>query len=304
MILTEETIKKFKASKSFKDNNMVHSLSFLYNGESVAHSSVDTLRICSPLSGTLKNVVSIKNINKVEYLFPNTILHTCDNTIKYLSLYDNQYLRSFNSHVGTIKSLSSNILNDTFISSSDESTYIWDLKIKKPLYSIKTIDSVSAFSMGDGFCLSVSNVLLKLYDARNILYGPRKTITLQDIIGEIKRIQYSPNGKYISASGKKTHLIFEVESGQLYHRVNTEKEGDMCFTPDSKYVFCSSGGIIYVHDLINRKKIHHYSSYGLDIKLLEFNPVYSQFVSASTLFTFWMPEVKTENAGSEEDLGH
>ncbi|RTG88279.1 COMPASS component SWD2, partial [Schistosoma bovis] len=72
-------------------------------------------------------------VNLIQFTHsPTTAIHAStkiDDTIRYLSLHDNKYIRYFQSHTKRVVSLCMSPIDDTFLSGSMDSTIrLWDLR--------------------------------------------------------------------------------------------------------------------------------------------------------------------------------
>ncbi|KAK1350474.1 hypothetical protein LUQ84_000711 [Hamiltosporidium tvaerminnensis] len=286
MNFSENLIKSYKEAKVFQELSQLNCIDYLYDGTSFGVSTNDTLKIYCPIRGILYNTIHIPQLRKFIFLFKNTILHSTENYIKYLSLYDNQYIRSFKCE--RVKSLSSNINNDLFLSSSNDCVNVWDLRCKNSIYKLSVNDSIVSFSSNNKFCVNVGDSLVKQYDMRNVTYGPEKTIYF-DGHDEITGIQYSNDSKNIIISSNNIHTVVSAETGKVKYNHCFDKVSYACASPDSKYLFCTSGSHVFVYGIDDKKKVHTFKDSNFEHGLIKCNPAYTQFVTASTSVVFWMP---------------
>jgi len=121
MKLTEQVQKSFRAAKIFKENTQrINSVDFSVQG--------DTL--ISP-----KRSLNSKKygVDLIHYTHAsNTAIHSStkvDDTIRYLSLHDNKYIRYFQGHEKKVVTLCMSPIDDKFLSGSlDQTIRLWDLR--------------------------------------------------------------------------------------------------------------------------------------------------------------------------------
>ena len=146
-------------------------------------------------------------------------------TIRYLSLYDNSYLRYFKGHRDRVLSLCMSPAADIFISSSlDATVRLWDLRqngcqgvIHMPRSTVAsrgTPWSLAAFDpSGSVFAVAAphdtpNSSEVKLFDAAQFERGPFCETTVEGV-SEAVSIQFSPDGKRILllTTGRKLLLL-------------------------------------------------------------------------------------------------
>ena len=135
-------------------------------------------------------------------------------TIRYLSLYDNSYLRYFKGHRDRVLSLSMSPAADVFVSSSlDATVRLWDLRqngcqglIHMPRSTVGPASgtpwSLAAFDpTGTVFVVAAPHTTantadIKLFDVAQFEHGPFCEITVEGV-KEASSIQFSPDGRHI-----------------------------------------------------------------------------------------------------------
>ncbi|CAB3409045.1 unnamed protein product [Caenorhabditis bovis] len=216
-----------------------------------------------------------------------------DNTVRYLSLADNKYLRYFQGHTDKVTGLSVSPSDDMFLSvSSDKSIRLWDLRT----YSCMGIMSVhhtpiAAFDPeGLIFAAGMNNRNIKLYDLRSFEKGPFSSFEVDTpgVNCNWTHMKFSPCGKYILlCTNGQTLMLIDSFTGALKHclegHVNEKNEPlEGSFSPCAKYVFCgSSNKRIYVWDIETGSLVHSYAGiHDVTPHIVQFSPKYLSFVSA------------------------
>ncbi|KAG0418302.1 WD repeat-containing protein 82-B [Dictyocoela roeselum] len=235
MNLTTDTISNFKIFKIFEDRK-IKQIEYLHTGDKLLYSTPETLKLYDPLQGKLLNIVHVK-ATTFKMLFNNNLVHSTPAEIKYLSLYDNQYIRTFYGHMG-VTEINRCPVNDLFVSHSDVALFIWDLRYKKPLFRRNVYNSHSAFS-NNNMALLLNNSVLKTYDFRNLESGP---VSSRLVPERIENIEYL--GENIVAAGKQSIIIFNDQ----YTKIYVENRRNFCTTPDNKYIFCNTGSQLTIYE--------------------------------------------------------
>ncbi|CAM9395773.1 unnamed protein product [Discosporangium mesarthrocarpum] len=202
---------------------------------------------------------------------------TGDHAVRYLSLYDNQFLRFFKGHTDKVISIAMSPVDDHFMTgSTDRTVRLWHLTrpqcmavLQFPLNS--GAPHVAYDQQGLVFAatasLGASNII-KLYDARNYGKGPFDTFTLDHdkvtefLVNKLPTMQpqqaetlaratwvsmkFSADGQNILISTDSSVLLmldaFEGHVKQVFtgHTNDNGSELDACFSPDTRYVLSGS----------------------------------------------------------------
>ena len=116
-----------------------------------------------------------------------------DTYVRYLSLYDNQYLRYFEGHQAPVRNLAMSPINDNFLTSSeDRSVLLWDLcsPANRPLASLQFptaqgYDAPLCAYDGSGMVFGAAAnkkgaaSTVRLFDPRNLGPGPFATFAVE-----------------------------------------------------------------------------------------------------------------------------
>lgn len=283
MILKNDIFSEFRQATALGIDTSPNEVEYSTDGLMLGATQNNVLKLYSSLAGTIQNIIHIPNIQKFSFIYPNSVIHSASNTMYLLSTFDNQYIRSFNSHDSQIRAISVCPREDSCMSSSNECVSYWDLRKKNPAYKIDAIDPLGCVSLCNDYAIAIGNGLLKIYDKRNTK-GPKITAKLPE--REFKEMFYSPNGAFLIISSEKHHLLVDSE-GMIKTSVTLEKAGSACITPDSKYFLCCSENLVFVYYLSTGRKVHTFETSILDNTKVRFNPRYGQFVSVSSLLNFW-----------------
>ncbi|XP_057560752.1 WD repeat-containing protein 82 isoform X2 [Hippopotamus amphibius kiboko] len=137
MKLTDSVLRSFRVAKVFRENSdKINCFDFSPNGETVISSSDDdSIVLYDCQEGKPKRTLYSKKygVDLIRYTHAaNTVVYSSnkiDDTIRYLSLHDNKYIRYFPGHSKRVVALSMSPVDDTFISGSlDKTIRLWDLR--------------------------------------------------------------------------------------------------------------------------------------------------------------------------------
>lgn len=151
-------------------------------------------------------------------------------TIRYLSLHDNRYLRYFKGHRDRVVSLQMSPVNETFISGSlDGTVRLWDLRSQicqgilrlkqdKKAFIGHTV-SCSFDPSGLIMAVAMGDNIIKLYDTRKYDKGPFSTFNIEQT-SELywNNMQFSSNGKYLLLTTFSGILLIDSYEGRLVRK--------------------------------------------------------------------------------------
>lgn len=260
----------------------------------------------------------------------STAIHSStkvDDTIRYLSLHDNKYLRYFPGHTKKVTSLNISPIDDTFISGSmDKTLRIWDLRSPN-CQGVMHLQGrpVSAFDPeGLIFAAGVNSESIKLYDLRSFDKGPFVTFLLnQEKECDWTGLKFSKDGKtiLISTNGSMIRLIdafhgtpLQTFTGKLStlnyasfafqlmfvdilgHYNNKGIAIEASFSPDSQFIFAgSTDGRVHVWNADTGFKVCVLNGdHPNPVQCIQFNPKFMMMVSACTNLGFWLPSIEEE----------
>lgn len=253
-----------------------------------------------------------------------------DDTIRYLSTHDNQFLRYFKGHTAPVTSLALNPASDTFISCSlDNTVRLWNLNSPSPQARLNlstphlaTYDpSATVIAIASS---STSSILL--YDLRNYDKPPFSTFDLRRIDPSSSaspptwtKLEFSNDGKslLLATSSPQGHILLDAFKGHLKAYCTRPQssstmraapgapgslgQGDVCFSADGRYLIGSSGGehnaVVWdTQGLIaeddERKVLTPMAVLPQTGKaaVCEWNPRYNMVATADREVAFWLPD--------------
>lgn len=333
-MITPEQILSFQPSKSFRyhqNNAPVTSLDFDDSGQFLISSGADSsMQLYDCFKGKhVKSVLSKKygtHLAKFTHHSKNCIYVSTkesqdSHAIRYLSLYDNTYIRYFKGHKGLVTSMEMSPINDTFISCSvDDSCRVWDLRTSncQGYLNCKGPSLVAFDPTGSVFAIASSSTKkIGLYDTKSFHKEPFAVFDLAKaeldplIINNfiVNKLEFSNDGaKLLVGTNNESHYILDAFDGNLLSKLkghdpmkalNYPDNGQSCFTPDSRYVF-GSGGVGKLN--LNRLLVWD-TNQSLNVieptkaiiseqvfpRLVLFNPKLMMLATADTDVTMWLP---------------
>ncbi|CAH1784535.1 unnamed protein product, partial [Owenia fusiformis] len=309
MKLTDEVVRNLRVAKLFRENNQpINKIAFSANGELLISSSYDDQIVIYDCQGgkCTRNLNSKKyGVDLINFTHTqNTAVHSStkiDDTIRYLSLHDNKYIRYFGGHTKKVVSLSMSPIDDTFISGSlDNTIRLWDLRSPN-CQGLMHLPGrpVAAFDPeGLIFAAGINSEMVKLYDLRSYDKGPFASFKMQqDRDCDWTGIKFSPDGKLvlISTSGQIIRLIDSFQGTPLQtfmgYMNNRGLPIEASFSPDSQFVFSgSSDGKIHSWNTDTGAKVAVLNSeHQGPVTRIAFNPHFMMMATACSQMGFWLP---------------
>jgi COMPASS component SWD2 len=312
--LTVDLFSKFQIAKVFANTNN-NSIDFDNTGSFLLCSSDDeALRIYDAKLGTLKNTAFSKkygcNLARFTHK-PTAIVYAStkeDDAIRYLSIYDNKYLRYFKGHTGKVTSLKMSPQDDTFLSASlDETVRLWDLRTPNCQGLMSTVSgmgpSVVGFDQtGLVFGVGMQSNYLRLYDLKNYENGPFASFDLNQLLKTVndpttnEYTSYTPQWSDIKFSNDGNNILINTKmdiiylidafNGNVKHmikgRVNQSGlDLDANFTPCGKYIYSGSqDGSIFFWEVETGNKITSLEGHFKASTSVAWNPRYMMFASS------------------------
>ncbi|XP_054712122.1 WD repeat-containing protein 82-like [Uloborus diversus] len=309
MKLISYVVQSFRVAKIFTENSdRISSIDFSSDGNTLISSSDDdSIVIYDCEKGVHKRTLHSKKYGADLVRFThaeNSAVHSStkiDDTIRYLSLHDNKYIRYFTGHTKKVVSLSMSPIDDSLISGSlDKSVRLWDLRSPNCQGLIAQSGKPIASFDPEGLIFAVANNSedIKLYDLRSFDKGPFNTfVPPKEDVAEWMSLKFSPNGKMllISTNGQAVHILDAYHGKNLAtftSRANSKGIPlEASFSPDSQFVFSgSTDGTIHVWNAeTGLKTTILQGGHSSPMHCVQFNPKYMMLVSASTQMAFWLP---------------
>jgi len=311
MRLTETAVRSFAVAKHFRDHkDKINSLDFSADGSILISSSDDdSIVLYNCYDGVKKNQTFSKKygVDLIRFTHDsNTAVHAStkvDDTIRYLSLHDNKYIRYFRDHTKKVTCLSMSPTEDLFISGSlDRTLRLWDVRSNN-CQGLMNLPSrpVAAFDPeGLIFGVGMESNVIKLYDLRTFDKGPFSTFKLdQEIDCDWTGLKFSPDGRYIliTTNGSVIRLL-DAFDGQVKHNLkgHTNEVGgalEASFSPDSHYIFSgTSNGCVTCWQVETGAStvLQNNQSHVGPVQCCQFNPKYMMMVTACQHIAFWLPD--------------
>ncbi|XP_074599111.1 WD repeat domain 82 [Brevipalpus obovatus] len=314
MKLIEPVVTSFRPAKVFRENtDRINSIDFSANGETLITSSDDdSIVIYDCEKGVSKKTLNSKKygVDLVHYTHAaNTAIHSSnkiDDTIRYLSLPDNKYIRYFPGHTKKVVTLCMSPVDDTFLSGSlDKTIRLWDLRSPNCQGLMHLMGRPVANFDPEGliFAVGINSESVKLYDLKSFDKGPFNTFKLpQDKDCDWTGLKFSPDGKIIMVytNGNVIHLIDAFNGTPLQtlmgHVNNKGLPLEASFSPDSQFIFSgSTDGRIHVWSAATGMKVTTFAAdtHG-PVQCVQFNPKFMMLASACHSMVFWIPSPTDE----------
>ncbi|KAJ8901198.1 hypothetical protein NDN08_007047 [Rhodosorus marinus] len=315
--MTEATLKQMKKAKVFKQHEKrVNCIDFSMDGSYLISSGDDeALLLYNCLEGTIHKTIKSKKYGCgfVRFTHHNSaVLYASkahyDDSIRYLSVHDNRYLRYFKGHRHRVCCLALSPINDTFISAAkDDTVRLWDLKSNQcaGLLRTKGIPQVAFDPSGVCFGVAYSEAKtykhhVKLFDARRFEEGPFISVSLPmtgRADSEIAQLKFSPNTKHmlLSTYDGSVMLLDAFDGSKIRDLpgiVNTQKSELECsFSPDGEFICAGSeDGRVIIWQTETGKVVHELGGHAFPVSCAAFNPRYLQMASACQNVVLWLPD--------------
>ncbi|CAN9511758.1 unnamed protein product [Ophioblennius macclurei] len=310
MKITDRVLRCFRVARTYRQSpHKINCVDYSPNGEHAISSSDDDCIVLYDIrEGTQTSILYSKKygVDLIRYADQDsqTVIYSSnklDDTIRFLSLTDNRYIRYFPGHTARVIALSMSPVDHTFISGSlDETIRIWDLRspicqgltnpLGKPVCSFDPEGLI--------FAAGVESQEVKLYDLRAFNKGPFGCFKTRfsrscDWTG----LKFSNDGKQILISTNGGMIrVLNAFNGSVLHTFsgynNSQRVSlEACFTPDSQFVMIGSeDGRVHVWSTESGMKVAVLDGkHSGPINTLQFNPRYMTFASACKNMTFWLP---------------
>lgn len=338
--LDSKTIPSFKPSKSFnKSSTKAHitSLDFDDSGDLLISAAQDeTLQVYNCREGKHEKTLFSKkygcHLARFSHRQTNVVYASTkeNDTLRFLSLHDNSFIRYFKGHERRVVSLEVNPASDTFLSTGKDNTVrLWDLNSPncQGLLHIPAPSLASFDPTGSIFCVASHGTgSVMLYDLRNFDKEPFSTWTIKDD-AFLQKITYPPrmpswqtlsfsnDGKLIMLSTDgDAHYVLDAFTGDIKYRLTGhapstaqhETSGNTVFTPDGRHVISGNPGAAGDSSLVHwdltlpvrsDKTVtpsHIIPTATTDSPhCLAFNPKTAMLATADTELFMWLPDLSS-----------
>jgi len=318
--LTNSTLNSMSVGKIFRDcSKHITSIDFDAKGEFCVTASQDeSIHLYDCKQGRQVRTIYSKKYGCDLARFThsqNNIIYAStkeDDTIRYLSLYDNKYLRYFKGHTQRVTCLEMSPMDDLFLSSSiDQTIRLWDTRtpVCQGIINLQEKNNAKqcvAFDhAGYIFAVGIDSYRIHLYDLKDYQNGPFEVFEINvDTQGPVEwtSLKFSNDGKYILIS-TNVNIIYVIDAYEGTVLQTIEGFENKCqlnlaagFTPDVKYIYSGSqDGSINFWERETGKHVAKLHSHNEPSSVVLFNPRYLMFASADVNLVFWIPK---------EYLGH
>ncbi|CCH45173.1 putative WD repeat-containing protein [Wickerhamomyces ciferrii] len=323
--LNHDSYIKLKPSKKFEPTNpetCITSLDFDDSGQYLISSlTSESINLYDAYRGTYNKPIYSKkygcHLARFTHQQKNCVYASTkeDNTIRYLSLNDNSYIRYFKGHKALVNSLEVSPRQNIFASASLDDTFkIWDLRTSTAQFSLPSKHSsfVSFDPTGDVVAIaSQSRGIIDLKPIEMLHQLPCASFEVPQGFN-FNKVEFSNDNRYILVcSTNQNHLLLDSFDGNLVCELGPiisipgrsfPDTGNATFSPCGNFVFSGNGdGKIAVWDLTKKSEINDSLPKFLtpkftltgDVKprMLSFNPKYLQLITADSQLTMWTPEL-------------
>lgn len=306
MRLTTSVAQSFQVAKVFDENKArINAIDFSLSGELLITSSDDdSIQLYNPVDGTHQRTLYSKKYGVSQIRFTHggtTVVHAStkeNDTIRYLSLHDNKYVRYFQGHKKRVTSIDVSPSDDTFLSASTDGTVrLWDVRSSNCQGVVHCGEGLTVASFGsDGlvFAIGVNRTTICMYDSRQYEKGPFSKIECAQNpwIG----MKFSPDGRTLMFNDMHGYInLYDafsyVKKCAIYVGGNIDTaDAEVSFTPDSRYIMAgtvdNSIKMWHVDDGAELATLLGHNDFVGPVK---FNPRYMSFASADTTLALWMP---------------
>jgi len=315
------TVTSFKPARTLANhaqNSHITSLDFSDNGQWLLSSGSDeSMQLYDCRSAEHKKSVFSKkygcHLARFTHRSTNCVYASTkdDDSLRYLSLHDNQFVRYFRGHKNKVISLEVSPVDDTLISSAmDRTVRIWDLRSPnaRGVISMPTPGNfVSIDAMGLVFAVaSQDKKTVALYDVRNFDKQPFLSFSCHNIGGNWQKVEFSNNSKYVTVSSDGVaHGLFDALQGKPLGKITghdplkPSSVSPTAFTMDGEYLVGGSNqNRVCVWDLRNADKGDHSSVLTpvhetvtpVRPALISFDPKTMLMATADHSLQFWTPD--------------
>ncbi|XP_026381554.1 protein ANTHESIS POMOTING FACTOR 1-like isoform X1 [Papaver somniferum] len=290
----------------------------------VTASEEDSVRFYNIATATLLKTTHHKKHGADRICFthhPSSVIcsstHNLDESLRYLSMFDNRCLRYFKGHKEKVVSLCMSPINDSFMSGSlDHSVRIWDLRVNscqfQGILRLRGRPTVAYDQQGLVFAVAMEGGAIKLFDSRSYDKGPFDTFFVGGDTAEVSDIKFSNDGKSMLLTTTHNNIyVLDAYGGEKRCGFSLEPSPNVAieatFTPDGQYVVSGSGdGTLHAWSMNMRNEVACWNSHIGVATCLKWARRRAMFVAASSVLTFWIPDntkFSLNSGNTEPDAG-
>ncbi|CAI7752008.1 unnamed protein product [Closterium sp. NIES-53] len=305
----------------FKDyNGRINSMDFHRTEDLLVTASDDeSIRVYDTSNATLVKTIHSRKYGVDQVVFthhPSAVLYSSkngwDESLRYLSLYDNRYLRYFKGHRDKVVSLCMSPKNDSFLSGAlDHTVRLWDLRTCEcqGLMRVRGRPAVAFDQQGLVFAVAMGGGAVKLFDARSYEKGPFDTMLVGGDEDEVTSIKFSNDGNQILVCTLNGRIyLLDAFEGQKLHTLCVVPDIDgapleASFSPDAKYVVSGSGdGTVKAWSATTGAQVATWGNHAGVPSVVKWAPRRLMFATASVLLALWIPDLSKIPPGHEKTL--
>ncbi|MCO5592918.1 hypothetical protein L7F22_046922 [Adiantum nelumboides] len=224
-----------------------------------------------------------------------------DESLRYLSLFDNKYICYFKGHRDRVVSLCMCPRSETAFSGSlDHTVRVWDLRsnICQAMLRVQGRPSVACDKQGLIFAVTSNWGTVKLFDLRQFEKGPFETFEVDVNYQEIRGMKFSEDGKLLLLSTSSQIFLLDAFDGVKLREyfVEPDPEGaaiEACFSPDGQYILSGSGdGTLHAWNTFTGQEVASWMSQEGVPGVVKWAPQRLMFATASTSLSFHIPDYR------------
>ncbi|CAM6097506.1 unnamed protein product [Calypogeia fissa] len=310
MELNEQVVGSMAIGAVFKDYTAkVNSLDFHRTDDLLVTASDDeSIRLYDTANALLVKTIHSKKYGVDQICFahhPSSVVYSSkngwDESLRYLSLYDNRYLRYFKGHRDRVVSLCMSPKNDSFMSGSlDHTVRLWDLRtnVCQGLLRVRGRPSVAYDQQGLVFAVAMEGGAVKLFDVRSFDKGPFDTFLVGGDYAEVSGMKFSNDGKLmlLSTTSNRVYVLDAYSGNQLHcFRRDPSPDGhplEASFSPDGQFALSGSGdGNLYAWSTVTGSQVSCWTNNNGVPSVVKWAPRRLMFASASQILSFWIPDL-------------